>query len=331
MRPKAGLVSGGADFKEGTVRALIIAAGDVGGCLAHLAHELRVQGIAAARVITGERDPQAGFDEDICSPIDGGAEARLLLSRADALHLVDLHPERTSVFGASLDHGERGPRPGILQIDRAPQSQWRALADAAGVRDWRLVTTRPAVAAVTGAELMLPFIPLARGPWRPLAAGTRSRESVRRPGLVFASARVPLRHRPLLERLLDDVEAELGPGQMLDTLVARPQRQVLRRRRYAHLTLSAGKFGLPLSALESLAQGVAVLADTPDTWVDAYAGVVGSPPPVYPRRALDRAIAAISPREPADPRLRAWAEVALDPGRWHSLCAEAYGPRRRVA
>ena len=30
MRPKAGLVSGGADFKEGTVRALIIAAGDVG-------------------------------------------------------------------------------------------------------------------------------------------------------------------------------------------------------------------------------------------------------------------------------------------------------------
>lgn len=311
------------------MRVLIIAQADVGGSLAHLAHDLRANGAADARLVVAQADPVGEFDEDICDPIDGGAEARSLLAEAQALHVVDLDPAAVSVFGAPLS--ARGDLPGVLQIDRAPRGHWSALADAARARGWALVTTDAAAALATGAELMTPFVPLWRGPWQPLAEGTRTRESVRRPGVVFASSRIPFRRRPALERLVDLADDTVGPGWTVETQIGRPQRSVLRKRRFAHVCLASGERGLGLSAFEALAQGLAVVSDAKPELLESYARVVGTPPPVLGPDALEGLLDGIRPREAADPRYRAWAERALAPARWLEACARLYGADRSAA
>lgn len=316
------------------VRVLIISPTDVGGALAHLAHELRCRGVASARTVAAGREKVGAWARDIVDPLDGGSEARRLLAGAQALHLVDVDPAESSLFGAALEPAAKEMRGGLVQIDRAPKAQWRRLVAAAEERGWPLVTTRADVAVATGAELMAPFVPLWRPPWLPLATGTRMRESVRRPAVVFASSRVPFRRRPSLERLVDAADDMVGPGRQLETVVARTQSQVLRKRRYAHLVLASsdrGKAALALSAFEALAQGVAVVTDTHGDALERYAALGGGTVPVAGVDQLDAAIAGMKARETAAPAMRAWAERALDPARWMSLCVRAYAGTARAA
>lgn len=316
------------------VRVLFIAAEDVGASLAHLAYALRRTGKAQARVVVANRDPVAGWSEDIVEPVDGGAEARHLLAHADALHLVDIDPTTAELFGRPLRGAAERIPGGVIQIDRAPRSAWPGLEDAAISRGWALVTTRADVADATRATLLAPFVPLGRAPWVPLAPGTRMRESVRRPAVVFASSRIPFRRRPALERLVDAADDMVRGGQLLETVVGRPQHQVLRKRRFAHLTLCSSNRGLhtlATSAFESLAQGVAVVTDSAPEALERYATLAGAPAPVLGVDGLDAAVAAMQARGDGDPQLRAWAERAMNPARWLEACTVAYARTRRAA
>ena len=113
----------------------------------------------------------------------------------------------------------------------------------------------------------------------------------------------------------------------VETLVAKDHRTILRRRRFAHLCLSHCEDGLSLSALESLAQGVPVVASVSPEAERAYRELgEGVSPPVGKPRELGVLIDRIEAREEGPPALRSWVRRALSPDRWFDRCERAWSP-----
>ncbi|GEM_PF-4872158 len=311
-------------------RVLVITACDVAGQYYYLAQEMRRRALADVRVLTLGSDPAAGDPRDLAHLYDGGAELEAILDRCDAIHVVDLPPTELECAGRSIVD-----IPGIkicAQVDgRNKDLKLDTLRAQASERGWALVSTRPGAAKHLGAKFLAPFVPWWRGPWRPLLDGCRSRESVRRPGIVFTSSRMAIDTRPTLESMLDDAEDYAAmrnhkhgrevPQVYMETVVRRPHRQVLQRRRFAHLTLTYSEDGLSLSALESLAQGVPVIADLSVSDASAYAALCGGElPPVRSRADLATTVDEIRARAPGDATLSSWARRCLDPERWFETC-----------
>ena len=176
-------------------RVLMIAAQDVGGSLYYLGQELRRQGKFQCRLLTLGRDERAAFPGDLDQIYDGGEELKALLAAADVLHLVDCLPEELNLFGRPLSEWIESRRrlKVALQFDgRTPIVSGKAgeaRVQTAKERGWSTWSTRPGLATRLGIDFLPPFIPWWRGPWSPLAPGTRKRESLRRPGVIFASSR----------------------------------------------------------------------------------------------------------------------------------------------
>ena len=289
------------------MRVFVVARRDIGGCLYHLCHELRRRGLEV-RLCVLEPDP--AFPHDLGPVLDAGAEARTLLAEADWIHLVDLDATQTRVHGASVLEAVRAGAGLSVQFDRP------GCLDPNGPEPAAVWTTRPDMA---GVGFMPPFVPWWFGPWSPLTPGTRGRESVRRPLNVFASARVPLRRRPALEALVDRAEAAVLHVGRVETVVGRDHLQVLRRRRFSHLTLTEASVGLSLSALESLAQGVLTLATSPPASLEPYARLAGVPPVVAPER-LEATLGGLQSRAEVRGREANYARRLLDPARWLDRC-----------
>ena len=317
------------------MRVLLVAARDPGGSLFYLAQELRRRGLADVRASVLDASASPGVAFDIADIHDNGAELSQLIARADVLHFVDLVPDRVELLGTKLaDIVQRGSRVRIIvQLDGGlGTADTRRVRECASERAWSLLATRAGLAGEWGAHFLPPFIPWWRAPWTPLAEGTRSRESLRRPGIVFVSSLRPLQQNPELELLVDKAEAHTSDKLRLEVMTNLAHRHVLRRRRSSHLTLAASRGGLGRSALESLCQGVPVITKLDDDLAGSYAALAGGMiPPVLEPEALDDAIEAIEPRGASDPELRRWATRVLDPQRWFDTCAALWSGESRAA
>lgn len=305
------------------MRVLVIAARDVGGCMYYLCQEQRARGVNA-RLITLAPPTAGGFPTDIADVYDGGAEIRTLIDTADVLHFVDVLPSQLELFDRKLAESVVG-RPVIVQLDDPGDGLLaREARRCATAGRFALITTRPGIARRTGATLLAPFVPWWRGPWTPLLPGTRGRESVRRPGVVFASSLEPLHRKAGLERLIDEAEGLLSGDDLLETACERSHRAVQGRRRFAHVALVASRDGLGLSGFEAMAQGLEVVCDLDPDTMSMYATLAGgSAPPVRPSDELAKVVAGLEPRRgPHEPSIT-WARAALDPTRWYALHAEA--------
>ena len=311
-------------------KVLVIAHSDVGGSLCYLAQEMRRREKADVRVLTLNQDSFAHDSHDLNELYDGGQEIESLVDACDVLHFVDLPPLEVEISKRPLV--EKKNCKFVVQIDgRNLEHDVLATAKLAQERGWELLSTKPGFSLKTGAHFLPPFIPWWRGPWRPLLPGTRSLESIRRPGVVFTSSRVAIDRRPELEALLDRAEDfaairnhKLGrdaPAIYMESVVRKAHRQVLQRRRFAHLSLAVAHDGLALSALESLAQGVRVITDLNQEEAQLYREhAQGENVPVIACGALEQTIEHLSPREDGDPRLSDWARRCLDPTRWFEHC-----------
>lgn len=305
------------------MRVLVIAARDVGGCLYYLCQEQRARGVDA-RLITLAPPAAGGFPTDIADVFDGGAEIRALIDGADVFHFVDVLPAQLELFDRKLAEAVVG-RPVIVQLDDPSDMMLaREARRSATAGRFALITTRPGIARRTGAMLHTPFVPWWRGPWTPLLPGTRGRESVRRPGVVFASSLEPLHHKAGLERLVDEAEALLTGENLLETACERSHRAVQSRRRFAHVALVSSRDGLGLSGLEAMAQGIEVVCDLDPDAMSTYASLAGGvAPPVRSSDELATVISELEPRRGPHDSSITWARAALDPTRWYALYAEA--------
>ena len=206
----------------------------------YLGQELRGRGVDA-RLITLAPPQAGGFPTDIADVFDGGAEIRALIDTADVFHFVDVLPAQLELFDRKLAQAVLG-RPVIVQLDDpADLILAREARRSASAGRFTLITTRPGIARRTGATLYAPFVPWWRGPWTPLLPGTRGRESVRRPGVVFASSLEPLHRKAGLERLVDEADSLIAGANLLETACERSQRTVQARRRFAHVALVASR------------------------------------------------------------------------------------------
>lgn len=308
-----------ARYEDG-VRLVVLARQDVAGSWFHLSALLRQRGIADARVVTLAHEPTHGWPVDIADVFDGGQELEYLMRTADAFHLVDLLPDDVPLFDGLLARRCDGGASLSLQVDeRSTPGHVREVERVANERGASVVTTRPHV--VPNAEFLAPFIPLWRASWMPTCPGARARaRSAER--IVFASTPGRLRDRPRLEALVE--RAELAsrelPDVRVEVLAGKPHGQVLQRRRRGHLTLVGGN-GLGRTGLESLAQGVPVVAELSAAEHEAWSELAGAAPPVIDVFALEAAMDGLDRCIEPDPALRRWAEAAADPNRWLARCS----------
>ncbi len=313
----------------------MLAASDVGGSEYYLAHELRRRDLVDIRLAVLDVHRGATFPADVSEILDGGAELWALIDQADVLHFVDLVPDQISILGRSLGARleARGRTRTVVQFDGGLSvARQRLATQLARERGWALVSTRPGLAARWGAHFVPPFVPWWHAAWRPLVAGTRKRESLRRPGIVFVSSLAAVHRNRVLENMLDRVEAHTGESLRLEVMTRMPHRNILRRRRFSHLCLTASADGLGRSALESLCQGVSVIADLDRNLARCYAALAdGELPPVSASSCLEERIEAIDPRGPTDPSLRKWATRVLAPQRWFELCQALWRGESRAA
>ncbi len=300
---------------EAGVRLLVLARHDLGGAWCHLSTVLRQQGVVDARVVTFAHDPATGWPVDIADVFDGGQELEHLLLDADAYHLVDLLPGDVTLFDGVVGRRCAQGRVQVsLQLDARPSAAVaREVEQLAGQHGWPVVSTRPNT--VPSAEFIAPFIPVWRAQWQPVCAGTRDRT---RNGerVVIASCDGRLRDEARLETLVDRAEAAASrlADVRVEVLEGRPHPLVLQRQRRSHLALH-GDDGIGRASLESLAQGVATVAELSAADHEAWTRLAGAPPPVIAPHDLEAVIAEL-PYVAEDPARRRWAEAAASPRRW---------------
>jgi hypothetical protein len=309
---------------------LVLARQDVRGSWAHLATQLRHQGLAEVRVVTFHHDPEQGWPVDIADVFDGGQELLHLLRQADAYHFVDLLPDDVSLFdGLVAERVASGRVLVSLQVDDRPSPiDARRISATASRHGWPVVATR--ACTLPGARLLAPFIPLWRGAHSPLAAGTRAR-MLGGERIVFASSEGRLRDNPRLESLVERAEAMARrvPELRIETVVGRPHAQVLARRRRAHLVLG-GDDGLGRDGLEALAQGIATVAELSCAEHEAWSVIGGAPIPIIAPHQLEDALLDLDRVLPGCDARREWAMRAADPTRWFGQCASWWSTTTRV-
>ncbi len=272
-------------------------------------------------MVTFTHDPALGWPADIADVFDGGQELEYLIRTAEAFHFVDLLPGDVALFdGLVARRCTTEPVRVTLQVDERPQVAWaQELGRLCEQYNWPLVSTRPRVHP--SAEFIAPFVPLWRAPWIPACIGTRQRT---RTGerIVFASSATRLRDQPRLETLVERAEAASRKltDVRVEVLTARPHSAVLQRRRRSHLVL-VGADGLGRTGLESLAQGIATVAELSAADHEAWTRLAGAPPPVIPAHALEAAMSELAVELEPDLARRRWALAAADPQRWIDRCS----------
>lgn len=303
------------------MRVLVLARQDVRGSWAHLAAQLRHQGIADVRVVTFHHEAERGWAVDIADVFDGGQELLHLLRHADAFHFVDLLPDDVALFdGLVAERVASGSVSVSLQVDERPSPMSaRKIAAVAARHGWPLVTTRPCT--IPSARFIPPFVPLWRGQWQPLATGARAR-MLGNERLVFASSDHRLRDTPRLESLVERAEAMARrlPELRIEVAVGRPHAQVLSRRRRAHLVL-VGEDGLGRDGLESLGQGIATVAELSYAEHEAWSALGGSAIPIVASHNLEEVLGELERAPEGAIARRQWANNAADPQRWFAQCA----------
>jgi hypothetical protein len=313
------------------MRVLVLARRDVAGAWCRLATELR-RGGHDVRVVTFEPRADLRWPTDLAEIYDGGQELGELIANADAFHFVDLLPSEIGLLDARAHARIAAGTPVVLQCDTVPSVvRAREVVATAKRHGWPIVTTRPLGKLLPGAELIPPYVPWWQSPWLPQANGTRPR--VRKTErIVVASSVRPLREVPKLEALIERAEAAAREASdvRVDVLCGRPHSLVLQRQRRAHLVLTASEGGLGRSALEALAQGIAVVADLDVGAWEAWAALGGALPPVVPSSALTEHVHALAYDTGPDARRVAWARKVLDPNRWFRACERWWTSARHV-
>lgn len=299
-----------------------------------MCQELRRRDWSNLRCVVLDVEQSSRLPLDLHDLFDGGAELRALLDGAQHLHCVDLDPEQHDVAGVPLELLRSRLGAENLTIHLSERPSWlgptQLAAWATRMRDAGSFVTAgvPSLAQELGVECMPAFVPWWRSRWTPILPKTRARESINRPKVVFASSVRPFESRPEFEAFIDRVQALPGDDWMLEVLTGRSQANVLARRRFAHLVLTRNQDGLALSALESLVQGVPVVAELDDLSVKEYAKLAGGdPPPVIAPNYVEAAIANLSAKAEAEPSLVAWGRRLLAPERWFRYCEAHWAGR----
>lgn len=271
-------------------------------------------------MVTFHHDPESGWPVDIADVFDGGQELLHLLQHADAYHFVDLLPDDVALFdGLVAERVASGRVLVSLQIDERPSPiEARRIGTIAARHSWPVVTTR--ACTLPGARLLAPFMPLWRGPWQPLAEGTRAR-MLGHERLVFASCDRRLRDEPRLESLVERAEAMARrlPELRIETAVGRTHAHVLARRRRAHLVLG-GDEGLGRDGIEALAQGIATVAELSCAEHEAWSALAGAPIPVVAPHQLEDVLTDLDRAAQGCGARHEWAMRAADPTRWFGQC-----------
>jgi hypothetical protein len=214
----------------------------------------------------------------------------------------------------------------VLQWDRAPfRPERREIAELACVADVKTIATRSGI--LDDADAFLPpVLPIWRPPWTPVLPGThmRTRRSV---ATIFAGTAGSLPEHPRLEALVERAErvANVSADRHVEVMCGRPHLQVLQRQRRAQLVLATADHGLPIAALEALAQGLRVVVDAPPEDFVPYALLAGgTPAPVLGPDELEVAIEELDASADPDEGAVAWAQCVLDPRRWLGACLRLY-------
>lgn len=295
---------------------LIVVADDVGGSMNALARDLRRQG-HNARVISFAPDLSLGFPIDLYQGVDGGRELLSVAGQAEHLHLVDCSFDMLGPWASPLRAKIGVGRVRLsLQLDGA-LSVAHCKQE---LRAWKsqctsCVATRPGLARALGVDFLPPYIPVQRANYRPLVAGTRKREGKNRSARFFFSAQHPLSNYPQVESLIEAWETK--DGKDVEVLTGALHREVLRKRRRAHLTASTGSDYFSRSSLEAWAAGLRVVALSQDkSWTQAYEALAGAPAPALDRAAFERALDEMGASDPVDLAAQRWVHQLLDPRRW---------------
>lgn len=281
-----------------------------------LARDLRRLG-QRVRVISLAPEPKLGFPVDLHQGIDGGRELLSVAGAATRLHLVDCSLDVLASWVSPIQAKIKVGKVKLsMQFDGAlsPAIAEQELSKQ-GLDPAQCWATRPKLAKALGIDFIPPYLPIERAAYRPLLAGTRSRESKSRRARFFFSARMPLLQYPEIEALLDTWEA--GERKDLDLRISGPHTEVLACRRRALVTACAGREHLSRSALEALAAGVRVVCPRLGPWIEAYEALAdGQRAPVLDQAQFLGAMGALTPETEPLLEARAWVSKVLEPQRW---------------
>lgn len=295
---------------------LIVVADDVGGSMNALARDLRRQG-HNARVLSFAPELSLGFPIDLYQGVDGGRELLSVAGQAEHLHLVDCSFDMLGPWASPLRAKIEVGRVSLsLQMDGGLSvAHYKQELRAWKAQSTHCVATRPGLACTLGVEFLPPYIPVQQANYRPLVTGTRQRENKNRNARFFFSAQHPLSNYPQVESLLDAWEAQ--DGKDVEVLTGAHHREVLRKRRRAHLTVSTGSDYYSRSCLEAWAAGLRVVALSQDpTWVQAYEALAGGPSPALDKASFEQALSQVDAHQVPDLDAHRWAHQLLDPRRW---------------
>ncbi len=309
------------------MRALFVAKADPGGSLYYLTRHLRAHAGIDARLITLTPPGVFAWPTDVGDLFDGGQELRHLLQAADVLHMVDLVPTAEHPLQEAIAARLAGPRPPKLVLQWDDPIAKTAHVGMHAIDGAARLATRPGLAQAYRARLVPPFVPTWMGPWSPQPLGTRLRQRLTHAEIVVTSRR-PLAQSRKLEALVDDVEAASLPHRRFKmvVLVGKPHREVLQRRRRAHVALCVSRDGLSRTALESLAVGAVTVMEAPAFDAHRYADFAGkAPPPLVQRANVGDVLAQLFPQHEPQAEAVAWARRALAPEHWVRACRVSYG------
>ena len=305
------------------MRVVFIAEEDVGANFAMLGAELRRSGVAQARVMVVNESEGRVAAPDIPHQLDGGAEATRLFEGADSVHFVGIDPRSTSLGARTIESMLSGCRR-VVHLDSCTDGQARSLRDYADDTGAAVFSARPSRCQRFSATLLPPFVPTWRGLFSPISPGSRGRADLSRKGVVHASSMAPFRRRRKLEDLIDRAEMSVAANGRVDTLVGVRQEVVLRRRRHSNLALGTWEDGIGRSGIETLAQGVPLVAAVSASTLEGYAQLAGGPVPLISPDDLEQVVEQMDPRAECVSQGAAWARKLLEPARYFDMLRAAW-------
>lgn len=305
------------------MRVVFIVEEDVGANFAMLGVELRRSGMADARVMVVHEAEGRIAAGDVPHHLDGGAEARLLFEAADCVHFAGVDPRSTSLGDDTIESFLSDCRR-VVHLDGCTDARAEHLLAYADETGAPVFSGAPRRCTGGGGTLLPPFIPTWWGMFSPLSPGTRGRADLSRKAVVHASSMAPFRHRRRLEDLIDRAELSVRANARVDTLVGVRQELVLRRRRHSNLAVGAWADGIGRSGLETLAQGVPLIADVSADSLEGYATLAGGPAPLIATEDLESVVEALDPRVECVSEGASWVRNLLEPTRYFETLRAAW-------
>jgi len=305
------------------MRVVFIAEEDVGANFAMLGVELRRSGVAQARVLVVNESKGRLAAPDVPHHLDRGAEATRLFEGADSVHFVGVDPRTTSLGVRTIESMLTDCRR-VVHLDGCNDSQAKSLRGYADDVGATVFSALPSRCKRYAATLLPPFIPTWQGLFSPISRGSRSRADLSRKAVVHASSMAPFRHRRKLEDLIDRAEMSVRSNARVDTLVGVRQELVLRRRRHSNLALGGWEDGIGRSGLETLAQGIPLIAEVSGETLESYARLAGGPVPLLPVAELEQVVEQLDPRVECGVEGAEWSRKLLEPNRYFQMLRDAW-------